>query len=192
MPELSPWTNFYVITGSSAGALIGLQFVVLTLAASLPNPNPNPAQVQMAAVFTTPTVVHFAMVLLLSAALCAPWPDIVPLAIIVAGAGLGGCIYMFQITRYIYQQHRRGQGYQIVFEDWLFHVILPLLAYALLVVSAVGDFINIRQTLFLLGAAVLLLLASGIHNAWDLIAYHVFVRASTGDTIDDIRARDDE
>jgi len=31
MTALSGWENFYVIVGSSAGALIGLQFVVITL-----------------------------------------------------------------------------------------------------------------------------------------------------------------
>jgi hypothetical protein len=33
MTELSGWEHFYSVVGSSAGALIGLQFVVLTLIA---------------------------------------------------------------------------------------------------------------------------------------------------------------
>jgi hypothetical protein len=36
MKILAGWENFYVIVGSSAGALIGLQFVVITLIASRP------------------------------------------------------------------------------------------------------------------------------------------------------------
>src|SRR5947209_9966069 len=36
MKALDGWENFYVIVGSSAGALIGLQFVVLTLIAGRP------------------------------------------------------------------------------------------------------------------------------------------------------------
>jgi len=36
MTLLSGWENFYVIVGSSAGALIGLQFVVVTLIAERP------------------------------------------------------------------------------------------------------------------------------------------------------------
>ena len=36
MTALSGWENFYVIVGSSAGALIGLQFVVMTLIADMP------------------------------------------------------------------------------------------------------------------------------------------------------------
>jgi len=36
MNPLGTWQNFYVIVGSSAGALIGLQFVVMTLIANMP------------------------------------------------------------------------------------------------------------------------------------------------------------
>jgi len=68
MTSLSGWQNFYVIVGSSAGALIGLQFVVMTLIANMPITR-NDAHAGDA--FTTPTVVHFGVVLLLSAACCA-------------------------------------------------------------------------------------------------------------------------
>jgi hypothetical protein len=36
MTALTGWENFYVIVGSAAGALIGLQFVVVTLIADSP------------------------------------------------------------------------------------------------------------------------------------------------------------
>jgi hypothetical protein len=35
--EFAEWDSFYVIVGSAAGALIGLQFVVLTLIAERPH-----------------------------------------------------------------------------------------------------------------------------------------------------------
>ena len=70
MTPLSGWQNFYVIVGSSAGALIGLQFVVMALIADLPR---GPGAAQAGQAFATPTIVHFSSVLLLSAALCAPW-----------------------------------------------------------------------------------------------------------------------
>jgi hypothetical protein len=34
MPSIAAWDNFYVIVGSSAAALTGLQFVVATLIAT--------------------------------------------------------------------------------------------------------------------------------------------------------------
>ena len=56
MTILDGWRNFYVIVGSSAGALIGLQFVVITLIAAKPIPG---ADAQTGGAFATPTVVHF-------------------------------------------------------------------------------------------------------------------------------------
>ena len=36
MPEFNEWESFYVLVGGAAGALIGLQFVVMTLIADRP------------------------------------------------------------------------------------------------------------------------------------------------------------
>jgi hypothetical protein len=70
----------------------------------------------------------------------------------------------------------RTQGaYQPEFEDWLFHLVLPIAAYALLALSALVAPSHTREGLFGVGAAVLLLLFIGIHNAWDAIAYQVLV-----------------
>jgi hypothetical protein len=69
-------------------------------------------------------------------------------------------------------------AYQPVFEDWLFHVWLPLASYAILAASAGVAHPHARPALFALGAALLLLLFVGIHNAWDAVTYHVFVKAS--------------
>jgi hypothetical protein len=77
--------------------------------------------------------------------------------------------------------------YQAEFEDWSFHVVLPLVAYAMLAGTAFAALSHARQALFAVGGAALVLLFVGIHNAWDSIACHVFVRTQ------DIRAvrRDD-
>jgi hypothetical protein len=52
-----------------AGALIGLQFVVITLVADSPN---SRDMERASSAFATPTIVHFGAVLLLSAILSAP------------------------------------------------------------------------------------------------------------------------
>ena len=51
MSELAKWDDFYVIVGSAAGALIGLQFVVITLIAE----DRLPGRRMLAAAFGTPT-----------------------------------------------------------------------------------------------------------------------------------------
>jgi hypothetical protein len=61
------------------------------------------------------------------------------------------------------------------FEEWLFHVLLPFGAYAILAGSAFAAHSHEDEALFGVAAAVLLLLFDGIHNAWDSVTYHVFV-----------------
>ena len=58
-------------------------------------------------------------------------------------------------------------AYQPEFEDWLFHVVLPIAAYAILALAAIAALSHAREALFGIGAAALLLLFIGIHNAWD-------------------------
>jgi hypothetical protein len=166
MPELADWNSFYVIVGSSAGALIGLQFVVLTLIAE----RPPLRMAEAGAAFSTPSVVHFGIVLLLSAVLSAPWHAISAVAVFWGLVGLGGLVYAVVVAR----RMRSQSVYRPVFEDWLFHVLLPLLAYAMLAVSACVAQSRARPALFLVGAATLLLLFVGIHNAWDAVTYHLF------------------
>jgi hypothetical protein len=172
MGDMSPlhgWENFYVIVGSSAGALIGLQFVVLTLIAGRPV---NRGDAQAGDAFTTPSVVHFGVVLLLSAVGSAPWEGIGAVALLWGLAGLGGIVYDAVVAR----RMRAQTVYRPVFEDWLFHALLPFAAYVMLAGSAFAARSYTRPALFVVGAAVLLLLFVGIHNAWDTVTHLVFVR----------------
>ena len=69
---------------------------------------------------------------------------------------------------------RRQTLYQPVLEDWLFHCVFPLIAYSTLVVAAATLPRIPTQPLFAIAAASLLLLFSGIHNAWDAVVYIAF------------------
>jgi ABC-type nickel/cobalt efflux system permease component RcnA len=168
MSPLDGWANFYVIVGSSAGALIGLQFVVMTLIAGR---SVARGEAQAGDAFSTPSVVHFGVVLLLSAIISAPWDGIGAVVIVWGGVGLIGIVYVAVVAR----RMRAQTVYKPVFEDWLFHVLLPLAAYAILAGSAFAARSFARTALFLVGVAALLLLFIGIHNAWDTVMHLVFV-----------------
>lgn len=169
MSLMNGWANFYVIVGSSAGALIGLQFVVLTLIASRPVAR---GEAQAGDAFSTPSVVHFGVVLLLSAVLSAPWEGIGVVAVLWGLVGMIGIVYVAIVAR----RMRAQTVYKPVFEDWLFHVLLPLAAYAILAGAAFVALSHARTALFLVGSAALLLLFIGIHNAWDTVTHLVFVQ----------------
>src|SRR5262249_39889523 len=172
MSSLVEWNSFYVIVGSSAGALIGLQFVVLTLIAE----RPAVRTAEAGAAFATPSVVHFGVVLLVSAVMSAPWHKIGPVAVLWGLIGFGGLVYAIVVARRMKTQTL----YKPVFEDWLFHMLLPVAAYAALAVSALVALSRALPALFLVGAATLIFLFVGIHNAWDAITWHIFVTRSEG------------
>ena len=169
MPALAGWSNFYVIVGSSAGALIGLQFVVISLIAEK---TVSRTDAQAGDAFATPSVVHFAVVLLLSAVASAPWDGVGAVSALWGLVGLGGIVYSGVVIR----RMRAQTAYRPELYDWFFYVLLPLAAYLLLAVSAFAVQSHARATLFTVAAAALLLLFVGIHNAWDAVTYHVFVR----------------
>ena len=168
MLELAQWNSFYVIVGSAAGALIGLQFVVMSLIAD----RPAIRAAEAGAAFATPTIIHFGVVLLLSAAISVPWHEIGTVSVVWVLVGLSGIAYAVVIAR----RMRVQTIYQPVFEDWFFHVLLPFAAYAILAGSAYVAHSHARPALFVVGAATLLLLFVGIHNAWDAVTYHVFIK----------------
>jgi hypothetical protein len=160
---LLQWENFYIIVGSSAGALTGLQFVVMALVAD------SPARTDTGTIdtFGTPTVVHFCAVLLVSALLSAPWPALSQAAAAIGILGAAGVIYGLIVVR----RARRVTGYKPELEDWIFHCVLPLVAYATLLISGVT--LPFRHVPALFGVALfsLILLFVGIHNAWDTVTY---------------------
>jgi len=166
MSDLAAWDTFFVIIGSSAGALIGLQFVVMTLIAQRSPPHGEEA----GPAFATPTIVHFGSVLLLSAVLSAPWQDITFAAAILGLMGFVGAVYIITVAR----QMRIQTAYKPEVGNWLYYALLPLGAYTMLTLSAFTALSDTPEALFGIGAAALLLLFIGIHNAWDSIVYLVF------------------
>ena len=162
---LSQWESFYVIVGSSAGGLTGLWFVVITLVGD----SNIPRSAESTHAFGTPNVVHFATILVLSAILSAPWTRLRDPAHLVGLIAILGVIYVLIVVRRMLRQH----AYKPQLEDWMFHLILPLTAYASLFVAAAGMSHDQPWALFVVAGAALMQLCVGIHNAWDTVVYVV-------------------
>ena len=162
-PLLTPWANFYVMTGSSAAALTGLMFVVITLVPRF-RLRRDPDGV---ATFSTPTVAHFCGALFISAVLGAPWSLPIHAAIPIGVCGLVGVIYVFRVMA----RTRRLREYVPDLEDWAWFMGLPLLAYAAIFVSAIALAASPTKALFALAGSVVLLIFIGIRNAWDVVTY---------------------
>jgi hypothetical protein len=119
------------------------------------------------AAFGSPNVVHFCASLLVSAICSAPWGGLGPPGIAIAISGALGVLYSLIVLRRTLRQHE----YEPVLEDWIWHAALPFLAYAGLVHGGWSIAHGSADTLYVIGAATLLLLFIGIHNAWDTVMY---------------------
>lgn len=86
--------------------------------------------------------------------------------------GVSGTIYAVIVAWRLKVQTE----YKPVFEDWLFNALLPLIAYLVLTLSASAAVSHTHEACFGIGAAALLLLFIGIHNAWDGVVYHMFAK----------------
>jgi hypothetical protein len=159
---LSGWTNFYVIVGSSAGALTGLQFVVMTLMAE----SELPSNMRDVRAFGTPTVIHFCTALLVSAIMAAPWHVLPGVGFCLVACGMAGLAYAISIIG-----HARKASYTPDTGDWIWYAVLPLAAHLVLLAAAMSLWWNSLISLFVIAAVTLLFLFLGIHNAWDTVTY---------------------
>jgi len=161
---LKAWETYCVIVGSAAAALTGLQFVVLTLVGQSQAVRGSSESL---AAFGSPNVVHFCSALLVSAILTAPWSALRPVGASIATCGAAGLVY----TAIVMRRARSQSGYAPVLEDWIWHVVLPGLAYGALLVGGLVLARRPEGSLFAVGGAMLLLVFIGIHNSWDTVTY---------------------
>ena len=169
MPSLREWESFYVITGSSAAALTGLMFVVVTLAAERTTRHTGGLRA-----FATPTIVHLCAVLLLAGIATTPGHSVGSLRLCLGGTALAGLGYM----GVVFLRMRRQTDYEPVASDHLWHAVLPALAYLLLLASALTVRAHGEVALRLAAVFTLGLLFVGIHNAWDAAVWITTERPS--------------
>src|SRR3989475_7190212 len=120
----SAWENFYVIVGSSAAALTGLQFVVVVLGAearSIRDPELG--------AFGTPTIVHFCAVLLISAVISVPWHAVSSAGLALGASGVAGNVYKLVVIKRARGQAAGQKGDKPGLGDWLLHTTLPLIPF---------------------------------------------------------------
>ena len=160
---LHEWDNFYVIVGSAAAALTGLQFVVVVLGAEVEAVR-DAAAVEA---FGTPTIVHFCVVLTIAALIAVPGQTPFTLGSLLTLLGAGGIVYSIITAR----RAKRQSNYEPVFEDWLWHVGFPFVAYAALLITGATTFRFAAGALYVVATIAVALLFIGIHNAWDSVVY---------------------
>jgi len=169
LSHLARWANFYVIVGSSAGALTGLQFVVMALIAQSGGAT-NRREIRA---FGTPTVIHFCAALLIAVVMNMPWLAVSHLAACLATLAGIGTIYSLTVILHA----RKPAGYQPDAKDWFWYAGVPLLAYVLLGVVTILAWSLAEWSLFVIAALSVMFLFLGIRNSWDTVTYVALQRA---------------
>jgi uncharacterized protein YbjT (DUF2867 family) len=159
------WENFYLIVGSAAAALIGVMFVVVTLAAGFSSAS---RLAQGARVYLTPVVFHLSLVVVVSALAVTPEIQADVIGALVAVGALSGFIYTILTTVRMF-----GGGLPTPpdLSDRWFYGVLPSLSYAALAGAAIACWTTPRAAAYGIGGTMLILVLISIRNAWDLATF---------------------
>lgn len=157
------WHDYYLMLGSCAAALIGLMFVVMTLTAGHDR---NQAE-QGKHLYSSPIVLHLAVVLALSGAalvpdMAAPTFGIGVAAVALFGLGLG-VRSAVGIARW---SGAPSSGF-----DMFWYGAAPAIVYAGLLASAFGIFRGAGWASIAVAADLMVLMLVSIHAEWDLVTF---------------------
>jgi hypothetical protein len=161
---LQQWHEFYLLLGGSAATLVGLVFVALSLGARLVDERSVPAL----RVFVTPTIVHFAYILVIATVIVMPTLRRMPLGVLLVAAGLVSLGRLALGIPFIWEQRRKDI---IDTVDCVWYLVVPSLSYLLLVGAGLELLRGAGRAWNLLALAVIVLLVNGIRNAWDMVVW---------------------
>jgi uncharacterized SAM-binding protein YcdF (DUF218 family) len=150
------WANFYLLMAEAAAALIGLLFVVITLAAER-----RLSATAKIPIYLTPTAIYFASVLFLAALLTFPNHTRPTTTLCVGLLGLIGLIYT---GSFFFRRSIRNSYYDPL--EWIPYAAFPFTAYVLVVSGGVLCLRDPKLGLTLVAAGMLSLLAVAIRNSW--------------------------
>ena len=158
------WSEYFFMIGSSAAALIGLMFVVVTLTAGRGRDETERGK----HLYTSPIVWHLAAVLVLSGGAIAPavTPRIYGLAsgaLALLGIAIG--------ARSAVGIARRPGAPEAAGFDMFWYGVAPLLLYVGLGTVAVGILEGASWGAAGVAADLMALLLVSIHAEWDLVTY---------------------
>ena len=157
---LEHWGDFYLLLGTAAAALLALLFVAVSLGVGFLNEQRAAAT----RTFYSPIVVHFAVVLFLSAIALVPSHHRIFFVVFIGAAGLVGLgVSLFTTIQLLRNDWTR------FLVDRLGYGLLPAVAYIALIVAAVLLQTGHEIALDTFAGALLLLLLVNIRNAWDLM-----------------------
>ena len=169
------WNNFYFLIGSAAASLTGLMFVAISLMSG----RDRASALRGIAIYSTPSLVHFAAVFSSSAVTMIPGLTAREAAVafgVIAVAGLAcAARSVVGILR-----APAGSGPPHWSDFWLYAGV-PAALYAALIASAPGVWADAAWAARAMAGLLLTLLLLGVRNAWDTVTWIAPTRPRVGD-----------
>jgi hypothetical protein len=152
---MDDWDNFYMLAGGTAGTLIGLIFVVITLGID----HAKTGDALRTRIFVTPILVHFAGLLVISKVMVAP------IAALTRAVSLGaiGCAGLAYVLNLALLSRRRGKSNE---QELVWDFLLPLVSYVLIATAAAAWALEASFANAIGAIGVVTLLVTAIRNSW--------------------------
>ena len=163
---LHGWQNFYFMAGGAAATLLGLMFVALSMGTHLITDEIR----DEIDTFTSPSIFYFVSVLLLACAMLVPTFSAAGLALLLLLGSAFGLVWTAPRVRRLILAARKHQDFSL--SDWLAQIILPGLAYPIILIAALCFAMNQWPIAFVgLWTATISLLICAIANTWSLVIW---------------------
>lgn len=149
------WTDFYMLVGSTAGTLIGLIFVVITLGMERAHKDDE----LRTRLYVTPTLVHFTALVVIALTMIAPLAPATR-AFILAALGCAGLFYVANVSLTSWRRRDLGEP------ELLWETLFPILSYVLVTAAAAAWALNASFAAAIGAVASALLLVTALRNSW--------------------------
>lgn len=163
------WSDFFVLVGTASATLLGLMFVAVSITAGYMTEELRPGL----HTFLSPTIFHFGTVLITCLVMALPAGAAATSALLAVIGVLGSAYAAWVLYRV---EFVFADGLDA--EDHAFYGFLPVLGQLLVLCSGVLLLRQAAPALWVLAAALIVLLATSIHNAWDITVWAVVRRTS--------------
>lgn len=160
------WETFYLLVGTSAAALVGVMFIVITLAADIEVEQVN----RGTTIYQTPTVFHLGAIVGISALVSMPDHLLSAMAVVIIIVSVLGIAYSALTTQRMFETY---EFYRATVPDRFFFGVLPGAFYLLFGIGGIATWLMPGIAAEAVGTAILLLLLVSIRNAWDVATFTV-------------------
>jgi hypothetical protein len=161
---LSQWHDFYTLLGTASATMVGLLFVAATVGGGVFSSDRRaPLRV-----FLSASVVNFGLLLAACLVVLAPLRSWALLGALILACGLFGLTHSCLAWR---DTLRDGLIKAIDLEDRIWYLALPIAGYLCVTGSGITLALRLDLGCDALAASMGVLLAVGLHNAWDITVW---------------------